>query len=260
MRLATGADRVLIAAGTLDEEAYLRMQGAALGIPFEPLDGMPRAQCPLDDDRLIETASTGLLPLTTDDGIVIVVAPRGAAVRKIIGLIGETPGMEKRFRFTSAERFTRFILRGAGKRIAANATETLRRERPMLSAAARLNPSNLVSLTVIVPLAAAGFIWAPHIASHAFEIALAAVFVAWLGLRLIGAFVRRPAAATTCRTWPRWPERASKRSQRLHMRRDAPTWMPRRSRLSWRTPGRPRHVLSHPGLTWSPPPRRTTIG
>ncbi len=197
VRLATGADRVLIAAGTLDEEAYLRMQGAALGIPFEPLDGMPRAQCPLDDDRLIETASTGLLPLTTDDGIVIVVAPRGAAVRKIIGLIGETPGMEKRFRFTSAERFTRFILRGAGKRIAANATETLRRERPMLSAAARLNPSNLVSLTVIVPLAAAGFIWAPHIASHAFEIALAAVFVAWLGLRLIGAFVRRPAAATT---------------------------------------------------------------
>jgi len=196
-RLATGADRILIAAGTLDEEAYLRMQGAALGITFEPLDGMPRAQCPLDDDRLIETATTGLLPLATDDGIVIVVAPLGAAVRRIIGLIGETPGMAKRFRFTTAERFARFVLRGAGARIAANATETLRRDRPMLSAAARLKPGNLVSLTVIVPLAAAGFIWAPHIAAHAFEIALASVFVAWFGLRLIGAFVRRPAAAAT---------------------------------------------------------------
>ena len=192
-RLATGADRVLIAAGTLDEEAYLRMLGAALGIPFEPLDGMPRAQCPLDDDRLIETATTGLLPLATDDGIVIVVAPRGAAVRRIIGLVGETPGMAKRFRFATSERLARFVLRGAGARIAANATETLRRDRPMQSAAARLKPGNLVSLTVIVPLAAAGFIWAPHIAAHAFEIGLAAVFVAWLGLRLIGAFVRRPA-------------------------------------------------------------------
>ena len=116
-RLATGADRILIAAGTLDEEAYLRMQGAALGITFEPLDGMPRAQCPLDDDRLIETATTGLLPLATDDGTVIVVAPRGATVRRIIGLIGETPGMAKRFRFTTAERFARFVLRGAGARI-----------------------------------------------------------------------------------------------------------------------------------------------
>src|SRR5476651_1259147 len=40
--LGVGADRVLIAAGELSEEAYLRALGDALGIEFEPLEGIPR--------------------------------------------------------------------------------------------------------------------------------------------------------------------------------------------------------------------------
>ena len=40
--LGVGADRVLIAAGALSEEAYLRAFAAALGVTFEPLDGTPR--------------------------------------------------------------------------------------------------------------------------------------------------------------------------------------------------------------------------
>lgn len=50
-RLALGADRVLIATGALDEETYLRALGDSIGVTFEPLDSVPRAQCPLDDDR-----------------------------------------------------------------------------------------------------------------------------------------------------------------------------------------------------------------
>jgi hypothetical protein len=42
--LGVGADRVLIAAGELDEETYLRVLGARLGAAFEPLDDTPRAQ------------------------------------------------------------------------------------------------------------------------------------------------------------------------------------------------------------------------
>jgi hypothetical protein len=193
--LATGADRVLIAAGTLDDDTYLPMLGATLGIPFEPLDGMPRAQCPLDDGPLIEALATGLMPLSTDTGIVVVVAPRGVAARKIIGLIADTPQMAARFRFTSAERFNRFVMRGAGKRIAANASGKLKRDWPMLSAASPHRLGNIASLTSIVLLALAGFVIVPGITAHAFEIGLATVFVAWLGLRLIGAFMRRPAAA-----------------------------------------------------------------
>ena len=194
-RLATGADRVLVAAGTLDDDTYLPMLGATLGIAFEPLDATPRAQCPLDDDRLIEAAATGLLPLATDTGIVVVVAPRGIAARKIIGLIGDTPAMAARFRFTSAQRFNRFVMRGAGPRIAANASDKLKRNWPMLSATAPHRLGNIASLTSIVLPAVTGFVFAPNVTAHAFEIGLATVFVAWLGLRLLGAFVRRPAAA-----------------------------------------------------------------
>jgi hypothetical protein len=39
--LGTGADRVLIAAGALSEESYLRALGESLGVAFEPLDGVP---------------------------------------------------------------------------------------------------------------------------------------------------------------------------------------------------------------------------
>ena len=58
--LGTGADRVLIAAGALDEEAYLRVLGGSLDIPFDTLDGVARALCPIDDARLIESAAAGL--------------------------------------------------------------------------------------------------------------------------------------------------------------------------------------------------------
>jgi cellulose synthase/poly-beta-1,6-N-acetylglucosamine synthase-like glycosyltransferase len=194
-RLATGADRVLIAAGTLDDDTYLPMLGATLGVPFEPLDGMPRAQCPLDDGRLIEAAATGLLPLATEAGIVVVVAPRGLAARNIIGLIADAPETAARFRFTSADRFNRFVMRGAGNRIAANASDRLKRDWPMLSAASPHRLGNIASMTSIVLLALTGFGLAPGVTAHVFEIGLAAVFVAWLALRLIGAFVRRPAAA-----------------------------------------------------------------
>jgi hypothetical protein len=34
----TGADRVLISSGALDEETYLRALGESLGVTFEPLD------------------------------------------------------------------------------------------------------------------------------------------------------------------------------------------------------------------------------
>ena len=60
--LRVGADRVQIPAGALSEEAYLRAFAAALGVTFEPLDGTPRECCSLSDDRLIESATAGMVP------------------------------------------------------------------------------------------------------------------------------------------------------------------------------------------------------
>ena len=194
-RLGIGADRVLVASGALDEESYLRALGEACGVPFEPLTGVPRAQCPLDDDRLGEAAGLGLLPLHADGGIAYLVAPRGVAARKILTLIDETPAMAARFRFTSSACFNHFVMRGAGARLAANATDALKLKWPALSAASPYRLGDIFTLTPIMLSIAAAVYFVPSVTAHAIEILLAAVFIAWLALRLTGACVRRPRAA-----------------------------------------------------------------
>ena len=129
--LGVGADRVLIAAGELSEEVYLR----ALGVAFEPLDRTPRHCCPLNDERLIESAGAGMLPLAIDGELFLVVAPRGAATRRILRLIKENPVRARHFRFTSAERLNRFVLRHGRTAIVARAANRLKRRWPKLSAA-----------------------------------------------------------------------------------------------------------------------------
>jgi hypothetical protein len=82
--LAVGTDRVLIAAGTLSEETYLRALGAHLGMAFDPLDEIPCAPYPIGNDRLIKFAA-GLLPMMINN-VCLVVAPRASAARRIGGI------------------------------------------------------------------------------------------------------------------------------------------------------------------------------
>ena len=188
--LGVGADRVLIAAGTLSEEAYLRTFAGALGVTFESLDGVARAQCPIDDARLIESAAAGMLPLAVDGELYLVVAPRGAAVRRILQLIKKNPARARLFRFTSAERLNRFVLRHADTTIVARATDALKRRWPILSAAPPRWRTTIPSVAAIMPPALAALVIAPAGTMLAFEAMLAAVFLAWLGLRLAGACVK----------------------------------------------------------------------
>jgi glycosyltransferase XagB len=190
--LDVGADRVLIAAGELSEEAYLRAFGDALGVPFEPLGGTPRTSCPLNDDRLIESAAAGMLPLAIDNDLYLVVAPRGGAARQILRLIEENPARARRFRFTSAERLNRFMLRCGGKALAARAAGELKQKWPMLSAAPPRWHTNIASVATVTLLTLAAAVVAPAGTMLAFEVTLAAVFLAWLGLRLAGAFLECP--------------------------------------------------------------------
>ena len=191
--LGVGVDRVLVAAGVVDEETYLRALGETLRVAFEPLDRIPRTQCPVNDERLIEFAATGLLPLALDDGLTLVVAPRGTAARRILHLIEENPARATRFRLTSAEHFNSFVLLNTGNAIAARASETLRQIWPMLSAAPQRRRSDSVSMASFGMLSLAAIIVAPVVTVPAFELMLAMVFLAWFALRLIGAFIGRPA-------------------------------------------------------------------
>jgi hypothetical protein len=191
-RLGVGADRVLIAAGKLSEDAYLRALCSALGVTFEPLDDVPRAQCPLTDERLIESAAGGLLPLTIDGDISVAVAPRGLATRRLLQAIKENPSLAPYFRFTSAERLNRIVLRHVNTALGARATVTLKRTWPTLSAAPPRWRMNLSSFAAVVLPALTAFALAPASATLAFDITLAALFVAWLGLRLAGASAKCP--------------------------------------------------------------------
>jgi cellulose synthase/poly-beta-1,6-N-acetylglucosamine synthase-like glycosyltransferase len=187
--VGVSADRALIAAGALSEETYLRALGATLGVEFEPLDSVPRARCPIDNERLIESGAAGLLPLTVDDNLYLAVAPRGGAARQILRLIEANPGLARQFRFTTNERLNRFVLRCAGTTLVARASDQLRQKWPALSAAPPRWRGNIVPLATLGFLSLAGAVLAPAATMHGFELTLAAIFLAWLGLRLTGVFV-----------------------------------------------------------------------
>jgi cellulose synthase/poly-beta-1,6-N-acetylglucosamine synthase-like glycosyltransferase len=190
IRLGVGADRVLIAASAVSEETYLRAFSTALGVRFEPLKTTPRAFCPLDDRRLIQSAAAGMLPLKIDDELYLIVAPRGGAARQIQRLIDENPARARHFRFTTAERLNRFVLRYGGEAIADRAAGELKQKWPMLSAGPPRWRTNIVPVAIATLLTAAAAFVAPTLTTRAVEIALAVIFFAWLGLRLTGAFVK----------------------------------------------------------------------
>jgi len=62
-----------------------------------------------------------MLPLAIENDLTLVVAPRGAAARRILRLIEENPARARHFRFTSAERLNRFVLRHGRAAIVARA-------------------------------------------------------------------------------------------------------------------------------------------
>ncbi|MEJ2625975.1 MAG: glycosyltransferase, partial [Pseudolabrys sp.] len=139
-----------------------------------------------------ESLTTGMLQLIDGDDLTVVVAPRGLAVRRLIALLRDKPALARRFRFTTAERLNRFVLRHAGAAIATRATERLRQTYPALSAGPRPRhamsiPHPLTALAVI-----AGSLAAPIIVLQVLATTLAALFLAWLGLRLAAAFIPAP--------------------------------------------------------------------
>ncbi|HZQ12171.1 MAG TPA: glycosyltransferase [Pseudolabrys sp.] len=186
--LGTGADRVLIATGAIDEETYLRALAQDLGAAFDPLDHATRAMCPLGDGRLIESAAQGMLPLTVGGDLALVVAPRAGAARRIAAMVKHAPALTCYFRFTTADRLNRFAMQCAGDSIAARAAEGLRKNAPVLSAAPPRWRGQIGRMAAAGLALLAAALVVPEVTMGAVEILLASIFLAWLGLRLIGTF------------------------------------------------------------------------
>lgn len=187
--LDIGADRVLISGSVLDEGIYLRLLSDSLGIAFEPLDDVPRSACPADDERLIEAPAAGLLPLTVDGDLKLVVAPKGLSVRRMIHLVRSRPELAKSFRLTTAARLQAFVTRHAETAIGDRATAHLAKTYPEMSAAPPRWRIKLVPALAMCAAAIAAAVFAPLTAKLVCDVVLSFIFLSWMVLRIVGLLI-----------------------------------------------------------------------
>jgi cellulose synthase/poly-beta-1,6-N-acetylglucosamine synthase-like glycosyltransferase len=184
-----GADRVLITWGVISEETYVTALAASLDLVFEPLFNTSRQHCPLPDDRLIEAANTGMVPLSDRNGVKFVVAPRLVDSRRLVAVARSGAEMGRRIRITSTARLHGFVARHSAHDIERRAIDELRTQHPELSAG--VSGPRRKSILLCIALLAAAAISVPGALMTGFEIVLGAVFLAWTGLRLLGLLSER---------------------------------------------------------------------
>ncbi|TAK48523.1 MAG: hypothetical protein EPO23_07815 [Xanthobacteraceae bacterium] len=190
-----GADRVLIGAGLIDEEAYLRRLAHRLGLAFETFAGADAATCPLPPERLTDAAASGLLPLRYGPELVWVVAPRGLAARRLADLMAAAPELAGRLRLTTTLRIDGFIQTLGRSALARRAADGLRERRPDLSAAPGPRPHRrFASALAAMPLIGATVLF-PVALFETVAAVLALWFLAFLGLRLTASLAARPSPA-----------------------------------------------------------------
>ena len=199
--LGIGADRVLIAAGAIGEESYLRALADALDVPFEPLDDVARAQCPLDDERLIESAAAGMLPLMDNDELCLVVAPRGMAAHRFARAHDRIiPRWHAASVSPPPSGSTALCCATAARRL----PPAPRSELQAVTGRRSLPPrrrwrGHQCRLRSLQPVALAAAVMAPAATLLVIDVTLAAVFLAWLGLRFAGALIAgRPNNRQAC--------------------------------------------------------------
>ena len=182
--IGVGADRVLICADAVTEEAYLAALAQSLGTSFDPLDRVARADCPLNDNELIQAAAAGLLPLRERGRLVWVVAPRHLTARHLADRAQPRLRWLRPFRLTSSERLLRFVMRHTQQALGRRATDGLRLFRPLMSNAPRRRGVGKLATLAFAVLAFSGVAFMSAAAPSAMSAALCTVFLAAAALRL----------------------------------------------------------------------------
>jgi glycosyltransferase XagB len=197
--IGVGADHVLICADAITEEAYLAALAASLGTFFEPLDHISRADCPLDDNQLLQAAAAGLLPLRKGRGIVWIIAPRSLTARRLADQRQSWRGWPRPFRLTSSERLRRFVARHTQKALGRHAADGLRHSRPHLSNAPRPHGTGRIAAAALLVVAAAILAAAPAAMLEAFATVLCTIFLSAAALRLLSVAFADQASARAVR-------------------------------------------------------------
>ena len=191
LAIGVGADRVLIAAGIIDEDSYIMALAGWLGLPYESFDGCDRASCPLGDRELINAASTGLLPLIVNGQLALTLVPR--SVRDFVDYVAAHPRV--RFRLTSTARLKDFIV-SRSSAMGNRAAEGLHRAWPHLSAA-KPNQTLRIVIAAIVGLAGGVLFAFPTETKEVLGTVLTFCFMSWLALRLFGSCCKTSSAQRT---------------------------------------------------------------
>lgn len=184
--IGVGADRVLIAAGIIDEIAYLQHLSAHTRIAIDSLAAIEPHNCGLDETQQPFAAQSGILPLRIDGRLVFAIAPRGDTAATLARMIEDDPAIRERIRLTTAAQLKDFLLYRSGT-LARRAVDHLHTVRPDLSARPRHGTSARVAIaaaTGCMMLAAA--VTMPQMIGDT----LAIWFLACVALRVVAACVR----------------------------------------------------------------------
>ena len=183
LAIGLGADRVLIYAKAISEEAYLDALAASLGTRYWPLDEVARQDCPLDDAKLIQASTTGLLPLRRDGRTVWIIAPHGLIARHLAEAHRQGAGQLEPYCLTSSEQLCQFVARYTPRTLGRQAADGLRRAQPLLSNA----PRPRVWKSIVMAFLVAGLLSLPLVSVTAINtlgMLLCAIFLAAAALRL----------------------------------------------------------------------------
>lgn len=189
--IGIGADRVLICADAITEEAYLRALASSLGASYDRLDRLARSDCPLTDDGLIRAAAAGLLPVREAGRIVWIIAPSCLAAHRLSDpnwLIQRRIGS---FRLTSSDRLWRFVAQHAHARLGRRAAFDLRRKRPLFSNAPRLHLRKRVAIVTLAIAILTALALIPAVTIDAFAALLCGIFLAAAAMRLSSVLYRQ---------------------------------------------------------------------
>jgi len=198
--IGCGAERALICADAITEEAYLTALAASLNTSYERFDRISREDCPLDDDQLIEAAAAGLLPVREGRGLVWIIAPRGLTARRLADPRQQRPKWLQSFRLTSADRLRHFVIRHTQRALGRRAAESLRLTRPLFSNAPPEQGRPPLRTVALVILAFTFFALAPLPVIEGLSGLCCVLFLAAAILRLLSACFAETAAESTAYT------------------------------------------------------------
>jgi cellulose synthase/poly-beta-1,6-N-acetylglucosamine synthase-like glycosyltransferase len=187
--VGVGADRVLIADGTIDEEDYVAALADWIGVAFDPLD--PHAAKPAAESDILNADASGMLRVEADGRQFAVVVPRGLAARRLCQLARQqrVPDLH----LTSSARLKEFVAHHGRSAIAHRAADALFEAHPLQSAKHRDLRMLAAGLGMLAVLIAAG-LYAPTPTLGILNGMASLVIVAGIVLRLLT--IGRSAAAT----------------------------------------------------------------